>query len=64
LKTFPEKLRIVLINVRVFERLQGFLKAILVELRLFWSDVRLFKKSEAFYKFDLKHLKRNGGFFQ
>jgi hypothetical protein len=44
-----------LINVRVFQRLQGFLKIFLVELRFFQSDVRLIlsevrliKKSEVF----------------
>jgi hypothetical protein len=35
LKTFPEKLRLFFkINVRVFQRLHGFLNSFLVELRL------------------------------
>jgi hypothetical protein len=45
-----------LIKVRSFQR---FLNTFLVKLRLL-SDVMLLKKSEVF----LKHLKRNGGFFQ
>jgi hypothetical protein len=57
---FSEKLRFFLFNVRDFKKLLGFLNTFLVELGLVKSDERLFKKSEAF----LKHLKRNGGFFQ
>jgi hypothetical protein len=61
MKTFPEKLRLFLINVRDFQRLQGFLNTFLSEIwALLYSDVRLFKKSEAF----LKLLKTNEGFFQ
>jgi hypothetical protein len=41
-------------NVKVFQRKRGFLNTFLAELRLFSSDVRLFKKFEAL----LKHLNR------
>jgi hypothetical protein len=41
-------------NVRDFQRFRGFLNTVLVELRLCYCDVRLFKKSEPF----LKRLKR------
>jgi hypothetical protein len=54
------EIEVFIINVRVFQRLQGFLNTFLVNLRLYLSDVRLFKKTDAF----LKHLKINEGFFQ
>jgi hypothetical protein len=59
LKIFSEILRLFTLNVRDLKGLRGLFNTFLVELRLFQSDVRLFKKFETF----LKHLKRNGGFF-
>jgi uncharacterized protein YgfB (UPF0149 family) len=52
-----------LFNVKVFQRLRGFLNTFLVELMLCESDMRLFKKSEAFSS-NVRHFEQFLGFLK